>query len=102
MTTVRDDLALALELADQADALTLDRFGALDLRVDTKPDLTPVTDADRSAETMLRDALAERRPDDVVLGEEFGGTALFTGRQWVLDPIDGTKYSSAESRCGPP
>jgi histidinol-phosphatase len=91
MNTVRDDLALALELADQADALTMDRFGALDLRVDTKPDLTPVTDADQSTESLLREALARRRPDDIVLGEEFGGTAVFAGRQWVLDPIDGTK-----------
>ncbi|WP_422748763.1 histidinol-phosphatase [Mycobacterium sp. WMMD1722] len=85
------DLALALWLADHADALTADRFGALDLRVDTKPDLTPVSDADRSAETSLRNLLARERPDDLVLGEEFGGTAAFTGRQWVIDPIDGTK-----------
>jgi histidinol-phosphatase len=91
MSTVRDDITLALQLADQADSLTLDRFGALDLRVDTKPDLTPVTDADRSAETILREALGRQRPDDVVLGEEFGGTAVFAGRQWVIDPIDGTK-----------
>jgi histidinol-phosphatase len=88
---IRDDVALALRLAGLADALTMERFGALDLRVDTKPDLTPVTDADRGAETALRDALAQERPDDVVLGEEFGGTAVFTGRQWVIDPIDGTK-----------
>ena len=78
-------------MADRADALTLDRFGALDLRIETKPDLTPVTDADRSAEELLRDLLAEHRPDDAVLGEEYGGTAAFEGRQWVLDPIDGTK-----------
>ena len=57
---MRDDLDLALQLADQADALTLDRFGALDLRVDTKPDLTPVTDADRSVEAALREMLAQR------------------------------------------
>ncbi|MET0698153.1 MAG: histidinol-phosphatase [Mycobacterium sp.] len=88
---IRDDLALALDLAARADALTMDRFGALDLRIDTKPDLTPVTDADRSTEIQLRDALAEARPEDDVFGEEFGGTASFTGRQWVLDPIDGTK-----------
>jgi histidinol-phosphatase len=91
MTATRDDMALALLLADQADAVTLDRYGALDLRVDTKPDLTPVTDADRSVETLLREVLARQRPDDVVLGEEFGGTAVFAGRQWVVDPIDGTK-----------
>jgi histidinol-phosphatase len=91
MSTVRDDVALALQLADEADALTMERFGALDLHVDTKPDLTPVTDADRSVESAVRDALSQRRPDDPVLGEEFGGTTAFTGRQWVIDPIDGTK-----------
>ncbi|WP_434084919.1 histidinol-phosphatase [Mycolicibacter heraklionensis] len=89
--SVNDDLALALGLADLADAMTMDRFGALDLRVDTKPDLTPVTDADRAVEVALRDALARDRPDDDVLGEEFGGSATFSGRQWVIDPIDGTK-----------
>ena len=91
MTSVANDISLALEMADAADALTLDRFGALDLRVDTKPDLTPVTDADRSAEELLRSSLSAHRPDDSVLGEELGGTAAFTGRQWVVDPIDGTK-----------
>ncbi|MCV7422209.1 histidinol-phosphatase [Mycobacterium yunnanensis] len=91
MTNVADDLDLALRMADEADALTLDRFGALDLHVDTKPDLTPVTDADTSAEELLRGLLTANRPDDAVLGEEFGGTAVFEGRQWVLDPIDGTK-----------
>ncbi|GAB7071344.1 histidinol-phosphatase [Mycobacterium hodleri] len=91
MRTVSDDLGLALQMADEADALTLDRFGALDLHVETKPDLTPVTDADKSAEELLRGLLDANRPDDAVLGEEFGGTAVFEGRQWVLDPIDGTK-----------
>ena len=69
---------LALQLADQADVLTMERFGALDLHVDTKPDLTPVTDADRSVENALRDTLSQQRPDDPVLGEEFGGTTYFT------------------------
>ncbi|MBU9764174.1 histidinol-phosphatase [Mycobacterium sp. TNTM28] len=91
MSTVADDLALALELADQADVLTMDRFGALDLHIETKPDLTPVTDADRGAEEALRAALAAARPDDTVFGEEFGGTTTLSGRQWVIDPIDGTK-----------
>ena len=91
MSSVRDDVALALRLADDADALTMERFGALDLHVDTKPDLTPVTDADRSVEVAVRETLSVERPDDSVLGEEFGGTAVFTGRQWVIDPIDGTK-----------
>ena len=72
-----DDLTLALTLADRADALTRARFGALDLRIDTKPDLTPVTDADRAVEADLREALARERPDDSVLGEEFGGTTDF-------------------------
>ncbi len=91
MSTIADDLTLALELADQADALTMERFGALDLRVETKPDLTPVTDADRGAEEALRASLAAARPGDTVFGEEFGGTTTLTGRQWVIDPIDGTK-----------
>ena len=85
------DLDVALELAKRADAITLDRFGALDLRVDTKPDLTPVTDADEAVETDLRAILARERPDDHVLGEEYGGAASFSGRQWGIDPIDGTK-----------
>lgn len=88
---MHDDLALALLLADRADTLTSSRFGALDLRVDTKPDLTPVTDADRAVETELRQVLARERPNDSVVGEEFGGDTAFTGRQWIIDPIDGTK-----------
>ncbi|MDS1114299.1 histidinol-phosphatase [Gordonia westfalica] len=86
-----DDLELALSLADSADALTTDRFGAVDLRVDDKPDLTPVSDADLACETLIRERLAARRPADTVLGEEFGGDAALAGRQWVIDPIDGTK-----------
>ena len=85
------DLALALELADAADAITAARFGSLDLRVDTTPDLTPVTDADEAAESALREILARRRPGDAVLGEEQCGEAALRGRQWVIDPIDGTK-----------
>ncbi len=87
----QDDLVLALTLADRADTLTSARFGALDLHVDTKPDLTPVTDADRAVEAELREMLAGERPDDSIVGEEFGGDITFTGRQWIIDPIDGTK-----------
>jgi histidinol-phosphatase len=87
----QDDLAFALALADRADAVTLARFGAQDLRVDTKPDLTPVTDADRAVESELREQLGHMRPGDNVLGEEFGGPTTFSGRQWIVDPIDGTK-----------
>lgn len=89
--SLREDRRLALELADAADEITTSRFGALDLRVDTKPDLTPVTDADTSVETVLRSLLHRSRPADSVLGEEYGSEATFTGRQWVIDPIDGTK-----------
>jgi histidinol-phosphatase len=91
MARADDDLTLALALADRADAVTLARFGALDLRVDTKPDLTPVTDADQAVETALREALAIDRSGDDILGEEFGGITTFRGRQWIIDPIDGTK-----------
>lgn len=91
MGTFEDDVNLALQLADQADALTMGRFGAGDLRVETKPDMTPATDADLDAEKLLRTRLGEHRPADSVFGEEFGGTREFSGRQWVLDPIDGTK-----------
>lgn len=85
------DLALAHELADSADEISMARYRAADLVVDTKPDLTPVTEADRAVETELRARLAHARPQDVVLGEEFGGQPDPTGRQWVIDPIDGTK-----------
>lgn len=85
------DLKLALELADLADDITSSRFDAADLHVESKPDLTPVSDADLATEKELREHLAEKRPDDAVLGEEFGGAAVFAGRQWVIDPIDGTK-----------
>lgn len=86
-----DDLALALELADAADAITLDRFEASDLKVKSKPDMTPVSDADVAVEEVLRERLAEARPGDSIVGEEFGGETVFEGRQWVIDPIDGTK-----------
>lgn len=86
------DLALALELADEADALTVARFRAVDLVVDTKPDLSPVTEVDRAVERALRLRLAEARPGHAVLGEEQGDDpGAGTGWQWVLDPIDGTK-----------
>jgi len=87
-----DDLALALALADCADALTRERFGAGDLQVQTKPDLTPVTEADTAVERALRERLAAARPADAVLGEEYGQSGAGAGvRRWILDPIDGTK-----------
>jgi histidinol-phosphatase len=84
------DLELAHALADAADVLTMGRFRARDLIVETKPDLTPVTDADRAVEEMIRDRLGRERPGDAVLGEEFGTTGA-GGRRWIVDPIDGTK-----------
>jgi len=85
------DLDLALQMADVADRMTMDRFGALDLIVETKPDLTPVTEADRAVEQHLRAMITQAYPMDSVLGEEFGSTGASGGRQWIIDPIDGTK-----------
>lgn len=84
------DLALALELADGADAITMAHAQRADLRVETKPDMSPVTEADQATELALREGIAAARPDDAIVGEEYGGDAA-TGRRWILDPIDGTK-----------
>jgi histidinol-phosphatase len=85
-----DDLRLAHVLADDADSTAQARFKALDLHVMTKPDLTPVTDADQSVEQGIRRVLSRARPRDAVLGEETGSTG-HSQRRWVVDPIDGTK-----------
>ena len=85
-----DDLRFAHVLADAADDITTKRFKALDLRVETKPDLTPVSDADRAAEDSIRNILRRSRPRDAVLGEESGQTGSGP-RRWVIDPIDATK-----------
>ncbi|RMI40174.1 histidinol-phosphatase [Streptomyces triticirhizae] len=90
MPDYHDDLRLAHVLADAADAATMDRFKALDLKVDTKPDMTPVSEADRAAEELIRSALRRARPRDAVLGEEYGNEG-HGPRRWVIDPIDGTK-----------
>lgn len=84
------DLELALQLADLADSVSMARYGRSDLQVTTKPDMTPVSDADRSVERILRERLATTRPADTLVGEEYGGS-MGTGRAWVIDPIDGTK-----------
>ncbi|CAB4677976.1 unannotated protein [freshwater metagenome] len=86
-----EDLALAHLLADIADEIALDRYQSLDLVITTKPDNTPVTDADRAVETAIREALSKHRPDDGLLGEEFGTDLKGARRYWVIDPIDGTK-----------
>jgi histidinol-phosphatase len=91
------DLAFGLELADLADAISLPRFRADDLVVHTKPDMTPVSEADRAVEQAIRERVARARPGDVVLGEEFGTgegrqeEAPSSGCRWIVDPIDGTK-----------
>jgi histidinol-phosphatase len=85
-----DDLRLALELAGFADAITMAAFRSAELLVETKPDLTPVTEADRGVERELRARIAAERPGDAVVGEEFGSSGE-SSRRWYLDPIDGTK-----------
>ncbi len=86
-----EDLRLALEIVEHVDRLTLTRFGAADLQVETKPDLTPVSDADKAAESLVRTMIATQRPHDLVYGEEEGGQLCHSGRRWIVDPIDGTK-----------
>ena len=86
-----NDLALAMRLADAADSITLARYQSIDLVVTTKPDNTPVTDADKATEEALRALLKNHRPDDGIVGEEFGNDARNAERYWVIDPIDGTK-----------
>ena len=86
----RDDLHLAHTIADQVDPLTQAHFDNQDFEIETKPDLTPVTVADREAERLIRDYLSRARTRDSVLGEEFGTTG-HSPRQWIIDPIDGTK-----------
>lgn len=84
-----NDLEFALMLADAADEISLARFRALDLNIETKPDRTPVTDADRAVEAKLRDLIASHRPNESVIGEEFANTGV-NERVWIIDPIDGT------------
>jgi histidinol-phosphatase len=84
------DLSLALELADAADGISLGRFRARDLVIETKPDATPVTEADRAVERELRARLARERPNDAILGEE-EGVSGGGPRRWIIDPIDGTR-----------
>lgn len=87
--TYTDDLLLAQQLADIADSITLERFMAQDLVVEKKPDATEVTDADRATELAIKAKLLEARPNDAIIGEEFGASAS-SNRTWIVDPIDGT------------
>jgi histidinol-phosphatase len=89
---LKSDLELALQLADIADEISLKRFEALDLIIESKPDLSPVTDADKAVEVAIREAISQARIDDLVVGEEFGSPDSLIGKYyWVIDPIDGTK-----------
>ena len=85
------DLALALELADVADCLTMDGFRSPELRVELKSDATPVSEVDRAVEEALRNRLAKARPRDSVVGEELGSGGGESPSRWIIDPIDGTK-----------
>jgi histidinol-phosphatase len=89
-TDLTPDLALAMDLADAAAAITLAWFGNR-LPVELKADATPVTEVDRAAEAAIRDLLATRAPADGILGEEHGDHPSASGRTWVIDPVDGTK-----------
>jgi len=83
------DLRLALELADAADVITLKHFQSTTLAVRTKIDMSPVSEADEEVERALRERLAEERPNDGIVGEEFGSSGS-SDRKWILDPIDAT------------
>ncbi|MFC4336688.1 histidinol-phosphatase [Salininema proteolyticum] len=89
-TAYSDDLRLALSLADASDRISMERFRSNDLKIDNKPDMTHVTEADLAVERSIRDTLAEERPEDAVHGEEYADAEGTSGRRWVLDPIDGT------------
>jgi histidinol-phosphatase len=86
-----DDLTFALSLADDADTISMARFRASDLKVETKPDLTPVSEADRLVESTLRARIAQERPGEAVYGEEEGGDGSDITAGWIIDPIDGTR-----------
>lgn len=97
-TELDDELRLSLietahALADAAAQITLANFRSAALQTDNKHDtgFDPVTQADRAAEQAMRAVLADMRPDDAILGEEFGPKEGTSGFMWVLDPIDGTR-----------
>jgi len=85
-----DDLALAQALADAAGAVIRPYFRA-QVPVEIKPDASPVTLADRAAEAAMRRLVEAARPDDGIIGEEYGPVRAGARRQWVFDPIDGTR-----------
>ncbi|MEO5510218.1 MAG: histidinol-phosphatase [Longimicrobiales bacterium] len=88
--TPKDLLAFATEVAWRAGLATLAHFQT-DITVETKPDDSPVTRADREAERIMRDLISRRFPEDCICGEEFGETRTGARRRWIIDPIDGTR-----------
>ena len=92
-TSGAGEIELLKTLANTADEISMARYHALDLKIETKPDMTPVTDADRSVEEALRKILSNERPDYLIVGEEFGSPEKISkgSRYFVIDPIDGTK-----------
>ena len=96
------DIELLKRLADAGDAISLDRYSAQDLEIETKPDATPVTDADKAVERKIREILAEERPKDLIIGEEYGRPESIApnSRYWVIDPIDGTRIFYVEFPSG--
>ncbi|MGV8846634.1 inositol monophosphatase family protein [Tessaracoccus sp.] len=89
LKNLNDDVRLMHMLADDADSLSMNRFKALDLRFESKPDHSPVTEADTAVEEAIRRTLAKARPRDAVHGEEMSDTGE-SARRWIIDPIDGT------------
>jgi histidinol-phosphatase len=86
---MNEDLRLAFALADAADAITMRHFQSATLNVRTKSDQSPVSEADEAVERAIREMLAKERPDDGIVGEEFG--TVTRARNWIIDPIDATK-----------
>lgn len=91
MSSYAHECEFALHLAEVADSLTMARYQASDLQIEAKPDLTPVTEADRAVELELRKLLQKEFPNDGIVGEEFASTSADASRKWIIDPIDGTK-----------
>lgn len=91
MSELKDRLDFAVRAAIEAGQLTLHYFRSSDLTIETKPDETPVTRADKESEESLRHHLAKEFPHDAIVGEEFGTQSGSTDYTWYLDPIDGTK-----------
>lgn len=87
---LHSDMEFAVDVVRRAGEFTMTHFRAAELEIIAKADGSPVTLADQGAETMMRQLISARFPDDAILGEEEGDTPGTSGRRWVIDPIDGT------------